>query len=166
MRATGVLAAETPRPFIRTCVSAVAAVAVAARCCLRCLFSTVWGAPGALPTAGEAQSGTMFEFLHSQQQQFLALRNWTAVMYVSCVDKRGASRLLKLLNPFLTYLSCVPQPQRHNGRVFAWLSRVVVSYVGGDDNQSPLGPRLSGSYRYYTFCYCCISHAPFPITVI
>ena len=96
----------------------------------------------------------------------LALRNWTAVMYVSCVDKRGASRLSKLLNPCLTYLSCVPQPQRHNGRVCTWWSRVVVSYVGGDDNQSPLGPRLPGSYRYYTFYYCCVSHAPLFMTVI
>ena len=59
-----------------------------------------------------------------------------------CVDKRGDSRLLKPLNPNLTYLRCVPRPQRHNGRVCALSSRVVVTYVEGDGNQSPLGLRL------------------------
>ena len=59
-----------------------------------------------------------------------------------CVDKRGDSRLLKPFNPRLPYLRCVPRPQRHNGRVCAWSSRVVVSYVEGDGTQSPLGLRL------------------------
>ena len=56
-----------------------------------------------------------------------------------CVNKRGDSRLLKHLNPRLTYLRYVPPPQRHNERVCAWSSRVVVSYVEGGSNQSPLG---------------------------
>ena len=59
-----------------------------------------------------------------------------------CVDKREDPRLLKPLNPRRSYWRCDPRPQRHNGRVCAWSSRVVVSYVDGDGNQSPRGLRL------------------------
>ena len=60
-----------------------------------------------------------------------------------CVDKRGDSLLLRPLNPHLAYLRFVSRPQRRNGRVCAWSSRVVVSYDEGDGYQSPLGLRLS-----------------------
>ena len=114
------------------------------RCCCRALLLallvfTLFGVPREHCLQQDRPKVVRCSNIYTHNNSSFALRNWTAVMYVSCVDKRGASRLSKPLKPCLTYLSCVPQPQRHNGRVYAWSSRVVVSYVGRDDNQSPLG---------------------------
>ena len=117
------------------------------RCCCRALLLALLVPPrfGVPLTAGETQGSTV---------SYICTRNFALTTAVPCadkldssdvcvcVDKRGDPRLLEPLNPRLTYMRCVPRPQRNHGRVCAWSSRVIVRYVEEDGNQSPLGLRF------------------------